>query len=477
MKILLANPPYTNFEGMKDSAGNTMPLNLAYLAAYLRDKIKCEIEILDCEMQCMGYKEIEKYLILNTPDIIGITTLTPPMKHVIKMVEIAKKVNPKIFTVLGGIHPTALPAETLAETNADYIIFGEGEITFYELIKGIGENNLRAEEINGLCFKDKSGKIIKNKTREYIKNLNEIPLPARDLFDLSKYYSAPTKKVSDEKKATPILTSRGCAFNCVHCISNLLWNRMVRYRSVENVISEIKECVNKYGIKEFNILDDTFTLDKKRLIEFCEKIIEKKLNICWICFSRVNTIDEEMVEIMKKAGCKKISFGLESGSQKILDLMNKNATLEMAEKAINAVRKHGIEVHASFMIGNIGETKETINDTIKFAKRFDFDNVTFFITAPLPGTRLYEIAKEKGYINKETKWEEFAPLTKTKPILIQENLTEKELIYYQKKAFRKFYLRPKYILYKLKRVRSKEGLKIVLKGILILIRILKRKYK
>lgn len=476
MKILLANPPYTNFEGMKDSAGNTMPLNLAYLAAYLRNKVKCEIEILDCEMQCMGYKEIEEYLTLNTPDIIGITTLTPPMKHVIKMVEMAKKVNPKIFTVLGGIHPTALPIETLIETKADYIIFGEGEITFYELIKGISENSLRPEEINGLCFRDKSGKIIKNKAREYIKNLDEIPLPARDLFDLSKYYSAPTKKVSDEKMATPILTSRGCAFKCVHCISNLLWSRIVRYRSVENVILEIEECKNKYGIKEFNILDDTFTLNKKRLIEFCQSIIRKKLDICWICFSRVNTIDEEMVEIMKRAGCKKISFGLESGSQKILDLMNKNATLEMAEKAISAVRKHGIEVHASFMIGNLGETKKTINDTIKFARQFDFDNVTFFITAPLPGTHLYEVAKEKGHIGKETKWEEFAPLTKTRPILVQENLTEEELIYYQKKAFRKFYLRPKYILYKLKRVRSKEGLKTVIKGISILIRILRRKH-
>ena len=475
MKVLLANPPYTNFEGMKDSAGNTMPLNLAYLAAYLRNKIKCEIKILDCEMQGMGYAEIEKYITKNTPDVIGITTLTPPMKHVIKMVEIAKKINPKIFTVLGGIHPTALPEKTLIETKADFVIFGEGEITFYELVKKIKENNLHLEKIHGLCFKDKTGKIIKNKGRSYIKNLDELPFPARDLFELSKYYSAPTKKVSDEKTATPILTSRGCAFECVHCISNLLWSRMVRFRSVKNVILEIEECKNKYGIREFNILDDTFTLNKNRLIEFCESVIKKNLDIYWICFSRVNTIDEEMVKIMKRAGCKKISFGLESGSQKILDLMNKNATLEMAEKAINAVRKNGIEAHASFMLGNLGETKKTINDTIKFAKKFDFDNVTFIITAPLPGTRLYEIAKEKGHICKETKWEEFAPLTKTKPILVQENLTEKELVHYQKKAFRKFYLRPKYILYKLKRTRSREGLKTAIKGLSILIRILKRK--
>jgi radical SAM superfamily enzyme YgiQ (UPF0313 family) len=475
IKILLINPPYTNFEGMKESAGNTMPLNLSYLAGYLKSKMDCKIEILDCEADALSYDGIEEAIRKNKPDVVGITTLTPPMKHVTKITEIAKKINPSCAVVLGGIHPTAFPERTLEETSADFSVIGEGEITFYEIVRGMAEKNIDPLKIDGLCFKDKKGKITRNKDRDFIQDLNDLPFPDRDDFDLKKYDSAPTKKVSSEPMTTPILTSRGCAFRCVHCISKVLWKQKVRFRSVDNVISEIEECVNKYGIREFNILDDTFTLDKKRLMEICQKIIDKNLKIYWVCFSRVNTIDEEMAEIMYKAGCRKISFGLESGSQKVLDLMNKNATLEMARKAVNAVVKHGIQAHASFMFGNLEETMEDAKKTIEFAKSLPLDNATFFIVAPLPGTHLYDVAKEKGYINKNTKWEEFAPLTNTKPILVQDNLTEKDLVYLQKKAFRKFYLRPKYFFHKIKQMRSKETLEKAWGGVRILFRILIKK--
>lgn len=477
MKVLLVNPPYTNFEGMKKSAGNTMPLNLAYLAAYLKSKINCDIKIMDSEAEAMGYKEIEETIREYSPDIVGITTLTPPMKHVIKITQITKEINSKCKVVLGGVHPTAFPEMTLKETGADFAVIGEGEITLYEIAKSISDNSIKTEDIGGICWKKENGNIVKNKPRAYVENLDILPFPARELFDLSKYYSAPTKKVSDEPMATPILTSRGCAFKCVHCISNVLWGRKVRFRSSDNVVREIEEIVNKYNIREFNILDDTFTLKKDRLMEICRKIIEKNLKIFWICFSRVNTIDEEMADIMRKAGCRKISFGLESGSQKILDLMNKSATVEMGRKAVGAVRKHGIEAHASFMFGNLGETKETIRETIDFAKSLDIDNATFFITSPLPGTHLYDIAKEKGYINANTKWEEFAPLTNTKPILVQDNVSETELVFWQKKAFREFYLRPKYIWHKLKNVWSQGGFKTLYEGVRILFIILMRPNK
>lgn len=472
MKVLLINPPYTNFEGMKESAGNTMPLNLAYLSAYLKSKMPCEIQILDCEVECYGYKEIEDFIKKSRPDLAGITTLTPPMKHVIKITRILKSINPECKVVLGGVHPTALPERTLIETGADFIVIAEGEITFYELAKGIKEKNLEPEKIDGLCFKDKTGQIKKNRPREYIQNLDELPFPDRDSFDLSKYYSAPTKKVSDEKIVTPILTSRGCTFKCVHCISYALWQQRVRFRSVQSVIAEIEECVNKYGIREFNILDDIFTLKKDRLMEICRNIIDRGLKIYWVCFSRVNTIDEEMAKIMYQAGCRKISFGLESGSQKVLDLMQKNATVEMGRVAVDIIRRCGIEAHASFMFGNLGETKETVEETINFAKSLDLDNATFFITAPLPGTYLYQVATEKGSITKNTKWEEFAPLTNAKPILVQDNLTEEELIHSQKRAFREFYIRPKYIIHKLKQMHSKEAVKTAWEGIRILYRVL-----
>jgi len=253
MKILLINPPYTNFEGMRKSAGNTMPLNLAYLAAYLKSKIACDIKIMDSEAESMGYKEVEEEIKEYSPDLVGITTLTPPMKHVIKITQITKKINPKCKVALGGVHPTAFPEMTLKETGADFAVMGEGEITLYEIVKSMSDNSIKTEDIGGICWKKENGNIIKNKSREYIENLDELPFPERGLFDLNKYYSAPTKKVSDEPMATPILTSRGCAFKCVHCISNLLWSRRVRFRSSDNVVKEIEEIVIKGN--EFTIFN------------------------------------------------------------------------------------------------------------------------------------------------------------------------------------------------------------------------------
>lgn len=476
IKILLINPPYTNFEGMKESGGHSMPLNLGYLASYLRDKMDCEIKICDAEVMGMDYKQIREIIKNFYPDILGITCPTPTMRHVFRIAEITKKeINPKCVVVVGGIHPTVMPRETIKDPNIDFVVIGEGEITFHELIKSIINNDNNFQNIDGLCFK-KNEDIIVTKTRQLIANLDEIPFPARDLFDLRRYYSAPTKKVSSEL-AGPILTSRGCAFNCIHCISRSIWGRMVRFRSVENVIGEFEQCITKYGIKEFNIYDDTFTLNNERAMKICDEIIKRKWKIWWIAFSRVNTITEELAAKMKKAGCRKISFGLESGSQKILDIMRKSATLDMARRAVDIVRKQGIRVHASFMLGNVGETKETIRETVNFAKSLDLDNATFFITSPFPGTELYEIAKKEGFITLQTKWEEFAPLTNASPILIQKNLSKEELVWWQKKAFKEFYFRPKYILSKFRQMKEMNPIdfvKMLFEGSRVFMRILKK---
>jgi radical SAM superfamily enzyme YgiQ (UPF0313 family) len=239
----------------------------------------------------------------------------------------------------------------------------------------------------------------------------------------------------------------------------------------------MEECINKYGIKQFNIYDDTFTLNQDRAMQICEEIIRKNWKISWVSFSRVNTLSEELAKKMKQAGCKKISFGLESGSQKVLDLMRKQATLEMGRNAVITAAKAGILAHASFMFGNVGETEETIKETIKFAKSLPLDNATFFITSPVPGTDLYEISKREGFITKDTKWEEFAPLTNTPPVLVQKNVSKERLVYWQKRAFREFYLRPKYIFRKIRQLRSIDGLKLILEGLRILYRILIKKAK
>lgn len=471
MKVLLINPPYINFEGMKESGGHTMPFNLAYLAGYLREKIDCEIKIFDIETLGLDYKEITEFLKKEKPDIAGFTCLSPTINHVFKISQIIKKeLKLNCTIVVGGTHPTILPEETLKTPYIDFAVISEGEVTFSELVKTIKEGRTDFEKINGLYYK-KNGQIIKTAPRAFIANLDDIPFPARDLFDLKLYYSAPTKKLTPEN-ASPLLTSRGCAFDCIHCVSKSIWKRRLRYRSAENIIAEIEECINKYNIKEFNILDDNFTLNKSRAIKVCQQIIDKKLSIAWICFSRADALDEELVNIMAKAGCKKISLGLESGSQKILDLMRKQTTVEKGKKAVEVTRKYGIQAHASFMFGNIGETKETIKKTIDFAKSLDLDNATFFITCPVPGSDLYYYAKSKGFVTENTPWEMFAPLTDAAPIPVQKNLNQNDLIYWQKRAFREFYLRPKYIFRKLKQINSWDAFKSIFEGVRILIRIL-----
>lgn len=448
-----------------------MPLGIAYLASYLRERLPCQISILDTEIKGYNYQQIIETISHEKPDLVGLTCLTPVMSHVFNIAKFIKtQINKNITIVLGGIHPTALPEETIANPYIDFVAVGEGEVTFYELVKALVEKRTDFDKINGLFFKV-GDKIISTPKRMFIVNLDDIPFPARDLFELKLYYSAPTKKVSEEQ-AGPILTSRGCAFNCVHCISKKLWEKTVRFRSTENVIKEIEECINKYGIREFNIFDDTFTLREDRALAICDEIIRRDLKISWIAFSRVNTITERLAKRMSEAGCKKISYGLESGSQKILDLMKKNATLEMGRRAVDLTVKNGMLAHASFMFGNIGETEETIKQTIDFAKGLPLDNATFFITSPVPGTDLYEIAKCLGSITPETKWEEFAPLTNTPPLLVQNNVSKERLVYWQKTAFRKFYLRPKYLFFKIKQLKSIDTFKMLLEGMRILYRIL-----
>lgn len=451
-----------------------MPLNLAYLAAYLRERVKCKISILDAEVRGLNYEQIKKTIKKEKPNIVGLTCPTPTMKHVFEILKIVKKeINPECKTVVGGIHATAMPKETIQNPDIDFLVAGEGEITFFELVDALVKEKKDFSHIDGLYFK-RNGKIVSNKPRQLIADLDSIPFPARDLFDLEIYYQAPTKKISSER-AGPILTSRGCAFFCTHCISQKMWSRRVRFRSTENVLKEMEECITKYDIKEFNVFDDTFTLDQKRAMEICEMIINRKLNIYWNALSRVNTITKELAAKMREAGCGKISFGLESGSQRILNLMRKRATLGMARRAVKIVNDNRITVHASFMLGNVGETEKTIKQTIDFSKSLPLENATFFITSPYPGTELYDVAKKEGYITDNTKWEEFAPLTNTPPILVQGNVSKERLVYWQKRAFREFYLRPGYIFRELKQINSLDSIKKMLEGLRVLVRILFKK--
>jgi anaerobic magnesium-protoporphyrin IX monomethyl ester cyclase len=473
MKIQFINPPYTTLAGIPESAGHMMPLCFGYLAAYVRQRIpELEFDITDAEALGLDIDGVLTRAAAFSADVVGITAPTPTIPYVARIARGLRRQNPRARIVLGGIHPSVMPEQTLAECpDVDFLVIGEGEESFADLVDNL--LGRREGEVPGL-WERHNGTVRATAPRAPIAALDALPFPARDLFDLSLYRSAPTKKVSDEG-ATPILTSRGCPYDCAHCPSKLIWNRRVRYRSTQNVVDEIETCVTHFDLREFNFFDDTFTLNRQRVHDICSEILRRGLTIYWICFARANTLDAETVALMKKAGCRKISIGFESGHQGILDLMRKGTLVEDGRRTARIIRAAGVAAHGSFMLGNVGETEATIRETIRYAKSLDLDNATFFITTPYPGTDLFAEASRLGSIDDETPWQSFAPLTNAKPILVQHNVSPDRLQYWQRRAFREFYLRPRYLVKKLRSAFSPSGIRVLAEGLRILVRILRRR--
>lgn len=472
MKILFINPPFTKYGGIKGYGGKSMPLNLTYLSSYLLSKGYAHTKILDAEALELGYHEILQRVKKLNPDIIGFTSPTPPFQQVVDIARLIKKHLPHIKIVVGGAHPSAMPFQTMQEGCFDFVCYGEGEITMHEIVQAIEQGKKDYGHIDGILYVKKSdakeGKIVQTKPRALIEDLDILPFPARHLLPLKLYYPPPTKSVSS-KNGTSMVTSRGCPFNCTYCVAKVVWTRRVRFRSPKNVVDEMEECVRKYNIGEFNLHDELFTASEKRVIEVCTEILRRKLDVAWVCMARVDTIhSERMLRYMKKAGCGKIVFGFESGSQKVLDMMNKGTKIAQAIRAVRLVKKVGIKTSGNFMLGNLGETRKTMRQTVDFAKRLNTDTIAFFQTSPYPGTELYKIALEKGYLRKNIKWKDFALLSKNPPTLILPNLSPRVVARWVHKAYREFYLRPGYVINQLGNIKTAQDIRRMWYGLKLL---------
>ena len=268
---------------------------------------------------------------------------------------------------------------------------------------------------------------------------------------MKAYYSPPTKSLGGTRIAN-IVTSRGCPFNCTFCLSTMMWGRKCRQRSVNKIIEEIEECVNKYNCDEINFNDDLFTADKNRVKEFCSKIVEKRINIKWVAMSRSDYVTADLVEAMKKAGCKKIAIGFESGSLQVLKCMNKKLDLQKSIEAVKIIKRAGVALGAAFVIGHIGETPETIKETIAFAKKINPDTVAFFQASPYPGTEFYRIARELNYINAHVKWIDYAIVSDKPSVVNLPGLSAGSIHSWINYAYRSSYLRPGYVFLRLKRI-------------------------
>ena len=346
--------------------------------------------------------------------------------------------------IVGGQHVSLFPYETLRKKEIDFGIIGEAEETIVELINAL-EKKKKLEDIQGIVYK-KNKKVKITKLRDKIKNLDKVPFPARNLIPMKKYFSYITKY----KNYAIIMTSRGCTFQCSFCEQR---TGDVRFRSPKNVVDEIEECTKKFNVREIDIFDPLFTINKKRVIQICKEIQKRKIKINWSCRSRVDTIHEDMLIEMKKAGCYRIYFGIESGDENILKKLRKNTTILKIKNAIHLTKKNKILAFGYFMIGNPGESIRTIKKTIKLAKELPLDYAQFSRLSVLPGTSLYEELKTQiGY----DYWQEYIKDKKNERALprVDSELSEETINKYIKKAYKEFYFRPSVMINFLLNIKS-----------------------
>lgn len=453
MKVLLIDPPWIieDEKNLWKNIGSCFPsLGLAYIASFL-EREKIEVRILDCTAEKISVNKVEEKLAsFSKPDFVGITATTPLFPNGLMIARIIRKIFPRAKIVFGGVHPSVLPDEVLGFSEVDFVVRGEGEITVKELVSGKMPN-----EILGLSWK-KDGKIIHNPPRPLIKTLDDIPMPAYHLLPMSKYH--PAIGAYKRLPAMSIFASRGCPGRCTFCYR--IFYGKTRCRSAKSIIEEIKILQSNYGIKEIAFYDDTFTMCKKTVLEFCEMIIDKNIDITWSCFTRADRIDAYLLKSMKKAGCHLILFGVESADETILKNINKRLSLEKVRQVVKDCRDIGIETRASYMIGNPGETKETIKKTIDFSIALDTDEVQFNITTAYPGTELFEWADKNGYLTTKD-WSLYnmsfsnIALPTVSPDLLRK---------YYRVAHIRFYMRPKIVLRRLFKIRNIPQLTQEIKG-------------
>lgn len=420
MKVLLVCPPwYKLFGGGMDN----VLIGVGYLAAVLK-KNGIETNIYNADYNPITniseseitekfgeylriqqnlkhniWREVRKTISSFDPDIVGLTAMTGKFKSALNVAKICKQINPDIITVVGGPHASCAPEEAIRSQYIDFVIRGEGEYTFLELVKSI-DNKQDLKGILGLTFKDDTGKIVNNPNRPLIENLDELPFPFREFYVNKK----------DMKKTTSegiIFATRGCPYQCIFCASSRIWTRKVRYRSAENIVAELAELKNNYDLRFIRFDDDAFTINKDFVTRVCDLIIQKKLGINWYCSTRVDMITKGLLEKMKASGCIQISFGVESGSDETLKRIKKGINKQQIKRAFQLAKEAKIYTGAYVMIGFPWETEKDMLETINFAIGLEPSYIIFSIVTPYPGTELYDICCKMDVLPSEIRWEEF----------------------------------------------------------------------
>ena len=436
MKLLFLRP-FLSGEGYE------APLGLLYLAAYTRKQVKdIEIQVLDLDVLNLKKQKATEAIKNAKADVVCISAFSYNRFDGFELARIAKEAG--AFVIFGGQHTTYIDEDSLRSFPAiDLIIRGEAEKTLVEVIEQLKKGKKVDEKIDGVSFL-RNGKYIRTKEREFL-DVKELPWPAFDLVPMEKY------------KYYGIMGGRGCPYNCNFCGSPSFWKRKLRLRESKDVVDEIEFLVKKYGRKVVHMKDDVFTAHKIWAGEICDDLIKRNLSIEWECLTRVNLVDEGILAKMKASGCRLIEYGIESGSEALMSSINKAISKDMARKAIEATRKQGIGYGTFFMIGHPGETPQSLEETFKFAWELRGNAVTFTLTDAIPGTALYELAKQNGYLPKNFSWDKnILNLSGyAVPRFVQPQLPEEKMLEYSQK------FKMRFALYKLFDMRSKEDFKYV----------------
>lgn len=466
-EVFLIVPPYSYTEIIK-VRGNIKRrggfyvfyphLGLLYLAAVLQ-KAGINVSFFDMAAEGILEENLKPILVKEKAKIVGVTVTTPTLPAAHKVIKIVKRILPSAKIVVGGAHISALPEATF-QLGADFGFVGEAEIGFLKLCQQILDSKLQLFAIEGLVYKKKKKILINSPC--FVSNLDEIPYPARELTKIDAYFSPVLAG-----RITSMIASRGCPYACIYC-SRPAVEKHVRFRSPKKIVREMEEVVGRFGIKYINFEDDTFTLNKKLVENLCREIKRQDLKVKWGCQTRADLVDKKLLKLMGKAGCIKISFGVESGSEKIRFVLGKKITDNQVKKAFNWAKEAGIETNAFFMFGHPGETEEELKETVQMAKNLDSTYAAFNLTTIYPASPLYQIALKEKKI-KPNIWEKYMKGKKKLVVYVPKNVTLNKLRKFQRQAFMSFYLRPKFFFEQIKRISNLGDLWIKIKvGLVVL---------
>lgn len=453
MRVLLIQPPYDLHAD--DERQAMPPLGLGYIAAVL-ERAGHEVRIIDCVVEDfrrvvprpdgrrrhgLDGNDLARRIDDFRPSLVGVSCLFSAQSAAAHDVcRLAKETNPGIRTVMGGAHPSAVPEEVLADPAVDFAAVGEGELTILRLVEALERGQDRPTDPAGLAFRADGGVEV-HRVSEYLADLDALPLPARHLLPMDRYfrYRSPHGAYVKRHPCTNMITSRGCPARCSFCSIHTVWGRKFRWHSTGRVIEEIEHLIDNYGVREIQFEDDNLTMHKPRMTEICQTIIDRRLDLTWTTPNGVAiwALNEHLIELMRRAGCYHITIAVESGSQEVLKkIINKPLDLQRVPPIVNACRKLGMGVSAFFVVGFPGETKADIEKTFEFAMNMGVDQACFFTATPYPGTALFQQCLDAGMLSAPV---DYTQLRVGRPIISTPDWTAEELGEMTRAAQARFY--------------------------------------